>query len=415
MCGLLAAATSAAVAQDRWSILTTAGEEQVVTPDGIGEGVIRWRGIDRLTRTTPTDQLLTLTANLPRWPDPDAFDAWASDNSVLVDLVDGQRLLGWLEPDAPNESIGVRLGPVTVRTIPLDRVALIVLGPTLADTAYRRPDRTDDTVLLRNGDRLTGFLISVTHAQTAEADDTIDPEARDRLELTIDTDSGPDGGPVTLDLSRVRAIELANPSEPMRGQRVDLRNGSIVAAARVYEGARDLRSIILEPEGEPDSPAALLPVALRDVAGLTPAPGALVALAAIPSPTVRPAPGQRWTPGPRVGAIHESTGGLAPITLPGPMTVAWPVPANASSFTAVLDRARDAGPWTDAEVEIAALTGPDSRTVLLTRRVTADTEPERLWTALPPGTTALEITLHPGERGPAQDRVTLDRAAIILD
>jgi hypothetical protein len=96
------------------------------------------------------------------------------------------------------------------------------------------------------------------------------------------------------------------------------------------------------------------------------------------------------------------------------MSVVWPLPPEASVFTTVLGRARDAGPWTHAVVDVVSIDAEGVRRTLLTRTVSMDTTPERLWIPLPTGARSLEVHVTEGDHGPAQDRITLEHAAILL-
>ena len=286
----------------------------------------------------------------------------------LLRLVDGTRYTGWSEV-GNGEFVWRNWWAGTVRP-QVDEITSFVeqgreVPPHAAD---------EDVVVLVNGDRLEGLVVSIG--------ENLDLE---RL----------DGMTITVPLERVRSIALVNPQKPLKGTHVWLMPGDEVSIESFrFDSGTGLRV------GEHESlmPRSITAMAFN-VGGLTP-------LARI-VPVISQIPG---SPRYRVPKPHVSNGAWpldAPrIELSGPLRIEWPLEQGGMGFVAraiLPPRARRLG-----NVELVILDGErELYSVTLDRRSPTAEIAVRL-----PGD-SLVIELREADGGPLQDTVRLERALLL--
>jgi hypothetical protein len=375
---------------------------------------------------------------LPRWrrPSPDAL---AGGTAVVVELTDGQRLIGsvgpWdseelareardairgvtdddafavlaptpvLDPLAINDDGSLAEGPITadyrqttIDAVPLGAVRRVLFDPWstgLIANQYDEPTAAtdadaivDDELVFINGDRLSGFVISIDE--------------------TVRFDTGQ--GEREFATDRLAELRLGNPARSSEYPRLWYTNGEI------RDGLFPRSSETEDPSASSDAVIAgwftdreRIPLADLEIRG------------------AEPGPGRRWTHEPKSGSAWASPLGVADIELAGPMTVEWRLPPQAASFSAIaalggtIDRPNAApGPWADAIVRVSVR----SDTI-------ADTEntPSLVSVPLNAGNRQIPISCDlPGEgdpnrtlvievleaaHGPIQDRVLLRRPFLL--
>lgn len=303
-----------------------------------------------------------------------------------LELIDGQVLFGRPRESVPGETITWELAGGTALLVPLDLVH------TLAEASSPRlafDTRSDvrDIVITTSGDQILGFVAGLGSG------------------VLIETENGL----LAVELSQVREVRLASDPEPAGAPLLWLDDGSVLAArlAGAGEGVR--------VECEP-----LLEVVARSRQGLTRlvaevravnfAPTRLRPLAALGPPVVSPAEGRRWTPGPEFGPPGDL--GLSAITLPGPMTLTWSLPAGAKALSLRVRLAPEARRWGDCILRFET-SGPSQAPQAELRLSAANAEAMIRFDL--DDASELRLLLLPGERGPIQDRVIITEAVVLLE
>jgi len=337
------------------------------------------------------DAALTPTARAPA----------ATLASIL--LVDGQRLIGAIAPaiDAPVDDQVIRWSHPRLGALPIaiDRVARIVFDDSVVAP---EPAPSGDSVLLGNGDRVTGFV------------DAIGPD----ILLSPSTPSGsPKAAAVRIPIDQAAMVQLSNPAQRAAGPTVWLADGSVLATPRLEIDTASLK-VTLAPLGS----AAGASVELGDLRGIALDAGRLTALASLPLAGFGPTGGRRIAEPPRLRPVGQGPAtsplGADDIELPGPMFAEWNLPAAGDMRIAgwvSLDP--DARSWGDCEVVVSAVDAGSGGAVreLARQRVNA-AQPVVPINALLAGArtgSRVRIAVEPGEGGPIQDRVTLRRMLLL--
>lgn len=398
-----------------------------------------------------------------------AASAPAASLAAVVDLVDGQRLIGLLvlsgdfppgpraeanadtadndndKPDTDADVLRLLVPPLGALRVPLDRVSAVRLdvlaalapaadagpSPEAANNdapSNARPPRDtpapadSDELVLRNGDRLRGFIAAVGPSVTVELD----------------------SGDARVPLRNIAELRFANPAVEPTGTYVWLSNGAVLAG-----------TLVQPPEAPPASaaragaPAAAiagsttialrhadsvgprpgvprpLPLNAREIAAVLPQAERVRPLASLGDPAVTPDPARRWTPAPAWADPRAAVLNAASLEVPGPMTLRWRLPADASRFAADLRLGatrqspdRRPGPWADARVQVRCLPAADTTgPILADLSLSAASPTARVNVALPagPGPRDLVITLLPAAHGPVQDHLLIQSPLLRLD
>lgn len=345
--------------------------------------------------------------------------ALAGGTPVVVELVDGQRLIGSMGPwdsssvgeddlEGLPEAVALFSRRTGVRPVPLDRVSRIVVDPWSRGPAVPTvwEPGVDDEVVFRNGDRASGFVLEISGG--VDFDDG-DRERRFGLEQIAEIRLGNE--PAERASARIWSREGEILDERSVGFDTD---GAVMFAGADGPGA----------DGDESGPRARpLERSLDEVLAANVSGDRLVPLAALERVGVRPGEGRRWTASPRAGSLASAPLGTPHVMLPGPMRVEWRLPPDAERFGAVarlggtLERpfAR-AGRWADAGVRVLVRTGGDEQLLF-------GGELERGSAVAPiavelPGVgeigRVLVVEITPGRFGPIQDSVLLDRPMLLL-
>ncbi|HHN77798.1 MAG TPA: hypothetical protein ENK11_03860 [Phycisphaerales bacterium] len=343
------------------------------------------------------------------WARP-ADEDLAGGTPVVVELTDGRRYIGALgpfasdsvhRPDAGDDSFALLTPGFGVRVVSLDDVGRIVVDQWTVGTEARAggdawdvQDGSEDVLIFRNGDRLSGFLVSFGDSIVFDAGD----------------------GEAAFGIGRVAEVRLGNPAEGWSGPRVWLATGEVLSARGA--GAHDAGSVGLRDE--PTGATVVYAVGAINAAWL--GDGRVVALGSIEPTSVAPLGGRRWTAPVRTGSSGAAPLGAADIEMPGPMRVEWPLPAGADRFGTVArlggtlaDPLAAPGPWGDArlrtlvvdrggehELGVATL-DRDHPSAMIAVELPGVGDPDR----------RLVLELLPGRYGPIQDRVLLDAPMLV--
>ncbi len=311
--------------------------------------------------------------------------------SGVLELADGQRLPGEYASTGGDEDSIVWSHPVFGRlAINLDRVAHAVLRD--ANRNAGATTRTDsaipsdqDQLILANGDRITGFVISMG----------------DPIEIEVGDDI------FEIPAERVSSVRLANPPAAMNGLVVWLDDGSVVVVAAI--DGHDGESIELAlPSGQ----TGVFPVDSLDAVAFR--AGRLQGLASMEPITQAPL-GERYEGQPtRIlnDPVYQSSGQLrAPdIEIPGPMRIEWNIPEGARRFATIAEMPFDAIPWGDCVLSVHVDSIEQA-----SQRINADNPRFEINIPIEPGARTLTISVDPGAWGPINDRITLRRPLLLHD
>lgn len=318
----------------------------------------------------------------------------------VIELVDGQRIAGaWAGATRDGEAVVWRHPTLGRFTLGLDDVRRVVIDSAAVMSAVPDAGTAEgDTVWLRNGDALIGFIVAVGDAA-----------------LTILPDGAADE--VTLALENVAAVTLANPLTPsgavvVAGDLVALADGSRVRGGAVSIQRETLRLT-------PALTDAMLPVELRleDVKQID------FASAGLRLVDLGDQPMQTTAGGSAFGLDFLPTVDDGGVRLHAPVTVSFELPEGVQRFaaTASLDLPRGLpaarAAWADLELTVEATggaAGGDAAAMSFDPvRLRAD-RPEALLNYTLDGQRRLRVEVDPGVNGPVLDRLVLRDAVLLI-
>lgn len=293
----------------------------------------------------------------------------------VVELADGQRVVGVLWSGEAGEVVRVRHEAFGVLEWPFDAVHRVVVG-----TIEPQPVRDEpaaDTLVFANGDTIRGVAESLG------------------TELRFAEGTGAAKG-VTLD--RVRELVLATPRQELAGTAVWLGDGSVLR----------VKSIEVDRLGQ-----AVLTLASGDRTGSVPM-GEVRGVAFEASRVsgwmgLKQLDGGLTDKGERRAVVRALRQPLSPVGIvdfevQGPGRVWWVLPAGAKRFAATLELPRRARVWGRPTVVIESGGREVTRAVLTPERPTAEISAEVKGD--------LVLRVEAGELGPAQTVVVVRRGVV---
>ena len=218
-----------------------------------------------------------------------------------------------------------------------------------------------------------------------------------------------------VEIGNASLINLVNPAVPLRTLRIDLDDGSVLAADAVAGDAQSGKITFraLAAATTPSTRGVLMD--LSRLAGVVPDPSRIIPLASLPIASQKPADG-------RLGSApaHAMPDAGAPLAaadslLPGPMTVEWAIPAGASSIVGYAQMDDRSFAWGDCTVVVVIARAGAPERELAKSRLNAASPSLTISSdlgAIKPGD-VLRIRTEPGQRGPIQDRVVLRRMLLL--
>ena len=312
--------------------------------------------------------------------DPDALPSPRRSDGLLF-LTDGQRFPGKALSGAPqSKDVFVwnhnRFGRMEV---PLEWVRTVLLA---GDTVP--PPHEADVLMLRNGDVVEGFIITLGDPVSIELMNDEEPQI---VELAWDG---------------IASVSMITPTRSARGQRLWIRDRSVVDAANVLLGDDGIVRLI-----DPTVVSGEHRLPLSAIAAVLFAPDAMTPFAAL-SPMRVEGPATRYElprPSPLDVALPL---GLSRVQLRGPLTVRYALPAAAGElqFIAEAKRPVTASAWSDFELVLL-----DDRQEVFRVRLN-DVHPSASIDVMLSGS-VLTIQITEGEYGPIQDHVILHRAMLL--
>jgi hypothetical protein len=329
----------------------------------------------RLTHQPLADGLAVLTGHALQAP----------PRLGLLRLADGQELPGQSVSSSPDREVLVwnhaLLGRLLVPVKDIDSILFATGG---ADAQRGLPAQGDlDVVLLANGDRLEGFILSLAGP------------------IVLELAEG--GATAEIALDRVAAVRLVTPRRPPVGQRVWLTDGSVIDVKQV--SVSDDRTVrLIDPAA---AGASTIQSTLSDVAGVLLDAASLRPFAAIGPVRVEGPPTRYVVPAPEVGEVRAAPLGLAGVTYRGPLKVWYTLPAGSTRFAAEARLPDDALQWGDCELLIH-----DGGREAFRARLNLDQPVALINIEL--RTDELAIEIAEGANGPVQDHVALHRAMVLV-
>ncbi|MBO6738260.1 MAG: hypothetical protein JJ916_00195 [Phycisphaerales bacterium] len=312
----------------------------------------------------------------------------------LITLTDGQTVRGSIiESDLP-EYLGINLiagmkmhGDAHVS---LERVLRIV------DQDVRDPhppaELLDDLVVLRNGDRVSGFVESIGPVVRVALDDTA----------------------IELESARIQQIHIANESAPLDGIYLRFADREVIRVLGFRYSAQSPIEISVDPVSlgmlETGHTEWRLNSGSLDSLWVS-APGQrVVSLASIEPEDIEPVGGRAWVPTPIVlneNATHEA---LRSIDFRSPARVSYPLPEGASRFACSIEVPIEE--WTDCVLRVITV-GSGRERQIFEQRMRLDASTASINTSLPQGVDSIIIEIDPGEHGPIQDRVIMHHPRVL--
>jgi len=333
-----------------------------------------------LRRQATVGGFVGLTPALPDEPTT-ATPSGPGDATGVLELTDGQRFPGAPAPTGGEEDAFVWNHPLFGRIeVALDAIARVALTGAGDDAPA---PITDDQLVLINGDRLVGFVVSMG-----------DP-------VEFETN----GETITLPLDRVAEADLANPPTPLAGLVVWLDDGSVAVVTSLETDLDETVRLSLPGGQTAEIPLALVRAVAFDAGRLAP-------LADMPILEQAPI-GERSVFDPvriirGAGARGASDLNAPDLELPGPMRAVYSLPAGAIRFAALAELPLEALPWGACDLVIT-----QAGREILRERLDQDQPRVEFSLAVAPG--PITLTVEPGPRGPINDRVVLRRPILLVE
>lgn len=372
----------------------------------------------------------------PETTAPTSEDMDTSDLPVhRLDLTDGERFVGELAfapasgtPAGANkysdDAVFLRHDKLGLLAFPLDRVlkywsnARRVVAP-----GARALSTTNDTLLLANAERLEGLVtrlaptVVIEIAQPGGKPGAPNPKADSKADTKGGSATASARTPATeIEAGNIALVNLVNPAAPLRTLRIDLADGTVLAADAL---AGDAQSGKLTFKAIAAGSRGML-VDLAQLAGMVPDPSRITALASLPIASQKPAEGRIGASPAQVLADAGAPLAAADILLPGPMSVTWAIPAGISSVIGYAQMDDRSFAWGDCTVVVSVVpattgTSGGAERELARGRLNAMSPSLTISAelgAIKPGDT-LRVRTESGERGPIQDRVVLRRVLLL--
>jgi hypothetical protein len=310
-----------------------------------------------------------------------------------IELTDGQRFTGSPALAAESTDDIFWTNPVfgTMR-LSLDHVRLVVLDP---DVDFQQTlASTDDQVVLRNGDVLSGFI--------------------EDLGDTVGIDTG--SGVVRIGIDRLAAAHFANDPTDRNGIFLWLADGTVaqVGSLRTNNTLVEVTRSPAQQDTEANEYAEEHAFPLSALIALIPRSSVFHPLASMQLTQHTTSPQRRWTPPPNISPARGQTLDAADIALPGPMRLQWALPKGSHllAFDALLPQRSRV--WGDCEILVHAIV--DGRQVPIAQtHLSGDHPSASVIAVFPADSTAVAITLDAGRYGPAQDDAVLRNAFVLIE
>jgi hypothetical protein len=365
------------------------GARRTVIVQSLDSATLSTLDLDGRRHTDPVAGLLMLTRASRQPPSSTRLIAGGSDTPVAPRMVlfttDGQILPGSPLSERGGSDTVLWSSPLIGRaSVPLDLLSRVT---TLQAARTTSPKVTQDTLNLRNGDTLSGFVESVGTS------------------IDIETKSGTTKQHLSIPLERVDSLLLSQPLKPPTESLLATRSGMVISTTAV---SINKRSIAFHPTLCGSATFSLADDQLESLV-FNAASARPLSMCVFSPPTSQP--DRAWTlPLEIRGMARGPFSGE--IEFPGPMSVDAAIPAGAVAFMCSLELPHACRAWGDPTFVVSQSDAAGWHE-LKRVRLSGDAPTADLVVPLN-GSTSLRLSVESGASGPIQDRVLLHSGILTL-
>lgn len=307
-----------------------------------------------------------------------------SPRGGLLILTDGQRFPGQPVAHAGGDDDELIwsnqwLGQIV---IPLETIEAVLFSPSLR---IPEPGETD-VLLLTNGDRFDGFLVSLG----------------DPVVIEIETENGQEL--VKIPRGNVQAVRMVAPRTSPTGRRVWIKDGTVMDVTSLLIGDDGMLRLTSRWQSAGTKPALIERAQFH---ALLFDPHSLLPLATL-TPDRIEGPDTRFIIPEPVKLQPNASLQLSPLEFNGPIVVRYLLPADCTRFAAQAVIPDEARLWADFDLIIRC-----NDEVLFTQRMNS-IHPRADINVLLRGS-ELTIELTEGDNGPIQDRLILNLPMLLIN
>ncbi len=376
-----------------FSLLESSGVSKIVTVNQIDGTTIATTDPDGRRRTEPLSSMIMLSraaiqpAQMPRLSTTAAENTSQAPRGVLH-TIDGQIIAGSMGTGGSAEVLSWRSPIAGNLRVPLEQLRRLDCvyppSPLSANVKFAK-----DTLMLKNGDVLSGFVDSIGD------------------KISIETGIAPSKQTMTVPLSRVETVILAQEQVAPRGTVISTRGGLVVRLQTMQVQDR-----VMKGEVGLGAPGAALEIGDTEIETLVFDAARVTPLALCTFHDVVGRNGREWAAPVEFRQLHRG-GFAAELELPGPMQVDCDLPKGASRFLFHAELPHSCRTWGDPELVISA---GDGKTFKELKRIKLSGDaPVADGNLEISGATMLRMNVEAGEGGAIQDKVTLRKALILID
>jgi hypothetical protein len=347
-----------------------------ITDVVIDDRDITYRDRTDTAQRLPLENCIGLVRSAPAAPD-------AAGLPRRLVLSDGQRIPGRLDTHAPHQRDVLAWSHPWLGTIetPLDHVAAV----TFRDGQPVPVPGSADVVVLRNGDRLEGFVTAIA-----------DP-------IAIDVGLDDASQRVDIPVARAASAALISPRRPITGRRIWFRDGTTIDARSLGVGDDGFVRLSTAWTDRSEQP---MQVRLEDIDAILFDARSMIPLGRLEPARVETSAVRYVLEPPRVPDVAAPLG-LGRIVCRGPIVVRYALPPGCRRFAAEAALPEAARVWGDYELIVR-----DDEEEVYRERLNADAPRQTI--NVPLRGSELTIELTQGANGPIQDDLVLARAMLLV-
>ncbi|MFK7959243.1 MAG: hypothetical protein AB8G96_01855 [Phycisphaerales bacterium] len=304
----------------------------------------------------------------------------------LLRMRDGQHFPGTVarEPSEDPDVLSWVHPQLGRQNLPIEDIASVLFR--VAEAPGEIELSGGDRVVLRNGDRLDGFIMSIGAEVVVQQEDA-SGDVRD----------------VNVPLRRVAGLRLVADAAEPGDRRMWFDEGTVLDIDDLTAPAASSISVSRPGSG---TPITLEGIDLEDVAAIVFDMDALVPLAALPVERIEPLDGRYRAEAPQLLQPRVAAQ-LGAVTLTGPASVTWTLPEPNGRFLADVTIPEGARDW--ADLEFVVLDGREERMRVRLNRANPSAPID---VRMASSDRRLTIRLETGRHGAVQDRVELTLARV---
>jgi hypothetical protein len=311
---------------------------------------------------------------------PATHGAPSLEGKSVLQLVDGQRFPGTLSGSAlQQDTFQWQHDGFGTFSVSMDNVEAIIFEQS-AHLPVGTP--SEDTLMLTNGDKLTGFILELS------------------TQITLET---PDSGKVVLDSDKVSWLRVANEPQILDGIVVWLADGTVAHLIDIKQAGTGTVELTRNASASMVVPTQNIVAMMMSAENLTP-------LAAILPKHQQPIGRPRLLEPLRLAStpetMYDSSLIIPDLVFPGPMQVDWDLPHTDAIFCVAFELPESSAPWGDCQVVVSVDGIEIERLHLRNDSNTAELQ-------IPIRGESLQIRIEPGAYGPIQDTVYMRHPVLL--